>query len=35
LIPNRIGSADDFARFIAEENQKWAAVAKSANIRVD
>jgi tripartite-type tricarboxylate transporter receptor subunit TctC len=34
-VGTRIGSADDFARFIAEENQKWAAVAKSANIRVD
>jgi tripartite-type tricarboxylate transporter receptor subunit TctC len=34
-VGTRIGSAEDFARFIAEENHKWAAVAKSANIKVD
>jgi tripartite-type tricarboxylate transporter receptor subunit TctC len=31
----RPGSADDFATFIAREHQKWLAVAKAANIKVD
>jgi tripartite-type tricarboxylate transporter receptor subunit TctC len=34
-VGTRPGSAQDFARFIAGENHKWATVAKSANVRVD
>jgi tripartite-type tricarboxylate transporter receptor subunit TctC len=31
----KIGSPQDFAAFMAAETQKWAAVVKEANIRVD
>jgi tripartite-type tricarboxylate transporter receptor subunit TctC len=30
-----LGSPEDFARFIAAQTQKWQAVAKAANIKVD
>jgi tripartite-type tricarboxylate transporter receptor subunit TctC len=31
----RIGSPQDFARFIAAETPRWAQIAKAANIRID
>jgi len=29
------GSAEDFARFIAREHEKWLGIAKAANIKID
>ena len=31
----KVGSPEDFAAFIAAETQKWAAVVKAANIKVE
>jgi tripartite-type tricarboxylate transporter receptor subunit TctC len=32
---SRPGTPEDFAAFIAAEGQKWEAVAKAANVRID
>ena len=31
----KIGSPQDFAAFLAEETQKWAAIVKSSGVRLD
>jgi tripartite-type tricarboxylate transporter receptor subunit TctC len=31
----KVGSPEDLSTFIASETQKWAAVVKAANIKVD
>ena len=30
-----VGSPQDFAAFLAEETQKWAAIVKSSGVRLD
>ncbi len=34
-VQPRPGSPEDFAAFLAKENQLWASVAKSAGIRIE
>jgi tripartite-type tricarboxylate transporter receptor subunit TctC len=34
-VEPKIGSPADFAAFLKTERQKWGAVAKAANIRIE